>query len=341
MSQHNGVEFSLRRRLDTRNYFADFYLSGKRWRISLKTIDKTVAHTIAKRKIGEIYDKLVPSASISFLEFYEKYFRFAETRHAPNTVQTHRVAFNHLLEFKKFPRPSSITNNDVDDFMTWLIKEKNMKPVSANTTVRGLRGIFNNAYRWNYIIDNPFNRVRLLKHGQKEVRVLTHAEVMKILKYADRHHQQFADLFRFYLLTGMRASEPLQMQWSNVHWKEQYISTTFKTKYNRQVPIFPEVKKILQKRKHLAQPFPLDRRNVRRALILCCKLGKKTVQIQGVSVQTFRSSTYSHLVSLGVPQPLVRKIIGHTNDKTGQIHYFNMPIKDVISQTKRIQSLIA
>lgn len=342
MPQYNSVSYSLRRRSDTKNYFADFYVRGDRFRRSLKTADKNVAHTKAKLEVNKYIDRLLPSKSVSIKEFDNKYFAHVTARLREKTVTAHRTAMNHLFNFRDFKNLTDIKTNDIDDFMTYLMtktdkKDKEMAPVSVNTNIRMLRQIFNQAVRWGYAIDNPFNKVRLLKYQQKEVRVLDAREIKKIISYADERFPKYADLFRFYLLTGMRFSEALNMEWKNVHWKDQFIELTLtKGKYNRRIPILTSTKNILEQRKKEAKPFSFEPRRVRRVFeTICTDKG-----IKSASIQNLRSSTYSFLVKIGTPQPLIRKIIGHTGDTIGQIHYFNLPMKDVIKNTSKLQNII-
>ena len=344
MSKYNDVSYSLRQRSDTKNYFADFHIRGHRFRKTLKTADKNVAHTKAKLEINQYLERLLPSRSVSVKEFDNKYFTHISARLRENTVTSHRLAMNHLFKFRDFKNLTDITSRDIDEFMTYLLneipakKKKAMEPVSVNTNIRMLRQIFNQAVRWGYAIENPFNNVRLLKYQQKEVRVLDSGEIRKILHYADERFPKYADLFRFYLLTGMRFSEPLNMSWENVHWKEQYIELTLtKGKYNRRIPLLTATKDILKSRmEENAKPFPLEPRRVRRVFAEICK----DKDIKNASIQNLRSSAFSYMVNIGVPQPLIRKIIGHTGDTIGQIHNFNLPTKSVIKSTSKLQGII-
>lgn len=342
MSTFNGVEYSLRKRPGTKNYFADFYVFGKRIRRTLKSSDKNVAHTTAKIIITQLIGRQSPSSSISVREFEAKYFTHIEARLRERTVQAHRSAINNLFNFRKFRSLSEITSRDIDEFMTFLMTPSEdrptpMAPISVNTHIRMLRQIFNQAVRWDYVTENPFNKVRLLKYQQKEPRALSREEIKRILTFADQRYPKYADLFRFYLLTGMRFSEPLELTWENVHWKDQSITLTkTKTKSNRKIPLLKATKRILTDRRDEPRPFAFEPRRVRRVF---ADIVKET-EVPNASIQTLRASVYSYLVDDGTPQPLIRKIIGHTNDTIGQLHYFNLPMKEVLEHTSGLEKLI-
>ena len=95
-------------------------------------------------------------------------------------------------------------------------------------------------------------------------------------------------------------------------------------------------RKILNGRKQLDRPFGHSSRHVIKVMNKVCELK----EIPPATVQDLRSSTYSYMVKIGVPQPLIRKIIGHTGDRVGQIHYFNMSAEEVIEQTQGLEELV-
>lgn len=343
MSQYNGIEYSLRKREGSKFYFVDFYLRGRRKRVSLKTADKALAMIKAKTILSRYVEHEIPTNSVSVSEFKRKYIDHIGARLRPRTVAAQTLALDHFFTFRDFAHISHITPKDVDEFMTYLLTRtgkdvKPMAPISVNTNIRMLRQVFNQALRWEYIVDNPFNRVKLLRYQQPVVRVLSAAEIGKLLAAFDEHHPQYADVIRFYLLTGMRLSEPLGMTWKNVHFDENYIELTWtKGKYNRRIPLLPATRAILEQRRNFPRPFAHSDSRLINAMSDACKLAG----IEPATIQNLRSTAYSYMVKIGVPQPLIRKIIGHTGDRVGQIHYFNMDSAEVLTKTSGLQDIIS
>lgn len=157
-----------------------------------------------------------------------------------------------------------------------------------------------------------------------------------MLKTADKLYPQYADLFRFYLLTGMRLSEALNLSWGDIDFIEKEISLSHtKTKFNRRIMMMPETVAILKRRLTLPQPFGFKARWIKHVFkTIVTKSG-----IKYATVQDLRATTYSHLVSIGTPQALIRKIIGHTGDRIGQVHYFNMSTRDVLKHVRKLGSI--
>lgn len=339
----------LYRRKKSKYWYVDIGVGPNRVRRSLKTTDKFVARSKARTLENEIINKGVPATHLSMQEFITRYFNSLENRVRKKTIQARRNALNNLLEFHQFSSPSQITVAKADEFLSWLLKkpiksdkitEKPifMRPVSANSNIRNLRQIWNWAIKTGYSNENVWQSVRLVKVQQQEVRILSKQEIRKMLKSADALYPDRSDLFRFYLLTGMRLNEALNLEWSDIDFLENeiFIGRSTKAKYNRKVMMLPKTEKILKARKNLHKPFPYEDRRLKR-------IYKRIIEHSGIqytSIQDLRATCYSFLVSLNVPQQLIRKIIGHTGDRIGQIHYFNMPTKDVMNFTRGLSKII-
>lgn len=317
---------------------------GRRIRKSLKTTDRHVAKIRARELENEYLHGNLPAKHLPMQEFIDRYFRDHHGLVRERTLNIRRLALDNLLQFHQFTSVNQVNIQKCTEFVMWLSKKvvyknevtgetRTMKPISVNSYVRNLRQIWSWAMNIGYATENVWKRVKPLKFQQTEVRVLSKQECKIMLKTADKLYPQYADIFRFYLLTGMRLSEALELTWDNVSFQTKEIALTkTKTKFNRRVMMLPETMKILKKRQHLPQPFPYKDRWMKHIFkTIITKSG-----IEYASIQDLRATTYSHLVAIGTPQALIRKIIGHTGDRIGQVHYFNMSTRDALHQVRKL-----
>lgn len=328
-------------------WYVDIKVGERRIRKSLKTSDKHVARIRAKGLENEYVHGNLPAKHLPMQEFIDRYFNDHKGLVRDRTLTIRRLAMDNLLQFQQFKSINQITPVQCNEFVVWLSKKvvftdkdsgatRTMKPVSVNSYVRNLRQIWTWAVNMGYATENVWKKIKPLKFQQPEVRVLSKKECSSMLKTADLLYPEYADLFRFYLLTGMRLSEALGLTWEDIDFHAKEISLTrTKTKFNRRVMMLPETSAILKRRSSLPRPFEYKDRWIKRIFkTIVTKSG-----IKYATIQDLRATTYSHLVSIGTPQALVRKIIGHTGDRIGQVHYFNMSTRDALKHVRKLGSI--
>ena len=105
-------------------------------------------------------------------------------------------------------------------------KEKN--PGLSASYVRGLHTLLHScldaAVREKLILSNPVNDCKPPKLEKKEMKTLEAEQVQAYLKAADK--RGLLPMFFLELTTGMRKSELVALQWSDVDWKAKTISVS-------------------------------------------------------------------------------------------------------------------
>lgn len=134
--------------------------------------------------------------------------------------------------------------------------KKRSKISTYNSYVGVMKMLFNIAMKVDYRVrHNPFDSFKKLKVAKSQRRELTFEEVNKLFESAAKIGEDFVDLCKISAYVGMRKSDACTFSWDEVDWKNNLIRyLPEKTKTNGQyavVPIHPEVKKILEKRKAL------------------------------------------------------------------------------------------
>ena len=98
------------------------------------------------------------------------------------------------------------------DKITQTKLEEGVKPSTANRMLAVVRAILRKAEReWEWIDKAPF--VRLLKEDNKRIRWITREEASRLLKELPEH---LADMASFNLVTGLRASNITELEWTEV-----------------------------------------------------------------------------------------------------------------------------
>lgn len=291
-------------------------------------ITKTAAREILTRterqiKLGQ-YDMLeakIPSLS-DFAKEYISYKR--DTEKKPSWVIDEQHLRLHVIPYFGSERNlSDIKPQDIDDYKTLRLKE-GAAPATVDRELATLRHIFKLAERWGkFFGNNPVSSAGLLNPNNQKERTLKPEEEERLLASANL---QLRSIILCALNTGMRKSEILTLQWSNVDTESGVITlehTNTKSKKTRRIPINSVLKKLLleqrlksagseyvflssngtlyKKEDSLRQPFMGA---LRRA------------GIEGLRFHDLRHTAATRMFEAGASIVAVSKILGHADLKT-------------------------
>ena len=161
----------------------------------------------------------------------------------------------------------TISPGDADDFKQWLVGRK-LAPTTVHKRLQVARSFFHAMRRRKLIAENPFDGVKSAATGIKDrQRFVTRAEIAQVLDACPDHHwRAIVALCRF---GGLRCpSEVLSLRWQDVDWEAGRIvvaspKTENSGKASRTIPLFPELRTILDEAFDLAPPgavFVVDER---------------------------------------------------------------------------------
>lgn len=245
-----------------------FDYQGKR-RSKVLYVSKTTAKQIAEkleRDAREIQNGLQPRPDESLpLEVCKtRFLKSAKMDgRSPQTITRYEKVFKPFLKRIGSKTPlQSITSTVIEEYKDWRVnnpdKKKRVKPISMNTELRHLKALFSWAVKQDHLVKSPFMGVKMLKVEEQKVRFLSEDEITKLYKLIDdKKNQRAWDLVTFYLQTGARATEILEVggfTWESVH--DDYIEIMGKGRKRRQIPLNNVLRGILERRRGERAPFP-------------------------------------------------------------------------------------
>ncbi len=151
----------------------------------------------------------------------------------------------------------TITPGNADDFKQWLVKRE-LAPTTIHKRLQVARSFFHAMRRRKLIGENPFEGVKAAAAGIKDrQRFVTREEIKLVLAACPDHHwKSIVALARY---AGLRCpSEVLSLRWQDVLWDtDRIVVTSPKTEHHagkasRTIPLFPELRPILDKAFELA-----------------------------------------------------------------------------------------
>ncbi len=151
----------------------------------------------------------------------------------------------------------TITPGNADDFKQWLVGRQ-LAPTTIHKRLQVARSFFHAMRRRKLIGENPFDGVNAAATGIKDrQRFVTRAEIGRVLEACPDHHwRAIVALSRY---GGLRCpSEVLSLRWQDVDWEaSRIVVASPKTEHHagkasRTIPLFPELRQILDEAFELA-----------------------------------------------------------------------------------------
>ena len=274
--------------------------------------------------------------------FFKKFILFIkfDLRLSSNTVLSYQNDLQKYLFFLKEQKNIKdiklIKYNHIRNYITHLSKE-NQKPSSINRNISSIKKFH------LYLFDNELssNNPADLIESQKVIRdlpdTLSVHEIESILKAVTltslNGPRDMAILSLLYS-SGIRVSELISLEFSNVFFNDDYIKIMGKGKKERLVPVGLKAKDNLvyyiknhrktSKLKSNAGVIFLSYRNKPLTRMAVFNIIKKYANIAGVekniSPHTFRHSFATHMLEGGADLRVVQEILGHENINTTEIY---------------------
>jgi len=263
------------------------------------------------------------------IQEYEKYLK--NTGKSPKTVKGYiyeLTAFNdYLVKKKNMPAAvEDITTKAINDYVLFLLTDKNYAPYSRRRIVIILKAYFTYAYNEELIKDKLSEKILSVKTPKKERKYLTVEEVQEFISNVENRLIRLAIETLYY--TGMRISECCNLKMEDVDMRNKVIHiVNGKGGKDRPIPICNKLYDIFtdyitnwridselffatEKTGALAVP------TVEHTVAAV----RKELGWKGITPHTFRHSFASSLVEKDVNLLKISKLLGHSSLKTTQIY---------------------
>ena len=181
---------------------------GERIRCSARTRDKAKAQELEDRlkgeawrvqKLGERPRRTWDEAALKWLQESEKV-----------TIAEDRAKLRWLQPFLRAAYLDSINREQISDLAR--IKAEQSSPSTANRYLALIRAVLRKAaFEWEWIDRVP--KVRLYRQARRRVRWITPEQGQLLLEELPPHQ---GDIVMFALSTGLRQSNVLRLEWSQV-----------------------------------------------------------------------------------------------------------------------------
>lgn len=274
------------------------------------------------------------SAELEQIEDFLGYLRL-ERGLAGNTVNAYRSdlrAFQASLKSISF---QSVKSRQVNEYFSKLIRV-GLKPATISRKISSLKHFFDFLVGEKVRTDNPAEGFAAPKITRYHPDYLSPEDIASIIEKAgEKSSSGIRDRLIIEMLygCGMRLSELIHLQWSNIEFEAGFVLVTGKGSKQRLVPLGVCARKAL-----LRQQEDQDSRNLINSSLLVLpnrsgqlfsragvwKIVQRLVAAAGisrrVSPHTFRHSFATHLLEGGADLRIVQEMLGHADISTTEIY---------------------
>ena len=246
--------------------------------------------------------------------------------------------------------PVSISEETIQQFIYELSKSVNAR--SQSRIISGLRSFFEYLIFEDYRKDNPTQLLESPKIGRKLPDTLSEKDINAIINAVDlstTHGQRNKTLLETLYSCGLRVTELITIQLSDLFFDEGFIRVLGKGDKQRFVPINLYTQKLIkiyinqvrvhvQPQKGFEDTLFLNQRGkqlTRNMVFLIVKEATEKAGIRkNVSPHTFRHSFATHLLERGADLRSIQQMLGHESITTTEIymHIDKRFLKEVVEK---------
>jgi integrase len=296
-------------------YYARFESGGKEIRRSLRTTDRTSAQR-ALAWLREEAQEIDPSqGKLTLAELCDRYS--ATIQHQkPKTVERKLLIIGRIKKqwpTGKLTQVAKVKPSHVD---LWISRYR-FGPHSRNLHIACVKEIFQMAVRDAIIPRSPAAHLRRSK-PPKPIRATPSFDEFKAIvesirsqKFNGHDAQESADFVEFLGLAGLGKAEAAALRQSDIDWERETITTfRHKTKSGFAIPIYPQLKPLLIRRRRDDAPpnervFAID--NAKKAIANACH----RLNLPQYSHISFRRMFITRAIERGVDVKVIAEWQGH------------------------------
>jgi integrase len=295
-------------------YYARFESGGKEIRRSLRTTDRASAQR-ALAWLKREREQVDPAqGKLTLAELCDRYAATIQ-RQKPKTIERKELIIRRIKRQWPTGKLTQVTKVKPSHVDVWISRYR-FGPHSRNLHMGCIKDVFEMAVRDGIISRSPATHLRREK-PPKPIRATPSFEEFKAIvesirsqKYNGHDAQESADFVEFLGLAGLGKAEAAALKQSDIDWQRETITTfRHKTKSGFAIPIYPQLKPLLLRRRRDDAPnervFKID--NAKKAIANACR----RLNLPQYIHISFRRMFITRAIERGVDVKVIAEWQGH------------------------------
>jgi integrase len=296
-------------------YYGRIRVDGKEIKQSLKTTDRAIAN----RELADFKKKQRQidrsKGKITLAELCDRYLKTVQHQNS-KTIERKTLIVRRIKSDWPTGSGCQVGKIKPSDVQLWLARYK-FGPVSRNHHLALLKKILQSAVDDGIIVTSPAAGTKAVKLSKPIRKTPTFDEFKTIVEsirsqqYSDTAEES-ADFVEFLGLAGLGNAEAAALTWGDIDWQRSTI-TTFrsKTKMGFSIPIFPQVRPLLERRFVKTTGDPTEKvfavRKAAKAIASACT----RLKLPAYSHRSFRRAFIVRAIERGVDVKVIAEWQGH------------------------------
>ena len=295
-------------------YYARFESSGKEIRRSLRTTDRASAQR-ALAWLKQEREQVDPTqGKLTIAELCDRYSETIQHQKL-KTIERKSLIVRRVKSQWPTGKLTQVTKVKPSHVDLWISRYR-FGPDSRNLHMACIKDIFEMAVRDGIISRSPATHLRREKSPKRIRATPTFDEFKAIVesirsqKYNGHDAQESADFVEFLGLAGLGKAEATTLMQSDIDWERETITTfRHKTKSGFAIPIYPQLKPLLLRRRRDDAPnerlFKIE--NAKKAIGNACR----RLHLPQYSHLSFRRMFITRAIERGVDVKVIAEWQGH------------------------------
>ena len=334
-----------------KSYYLDYHLNGERRKERIGFVTKNQANQARAKKIDELLNQAGITTGrkrISLTQAIEIHMGIKMRNVKESTLKKYRANKYHLIEAikdvgEKYFKDVATISEAQFELLADTLKSRSTSDHRKNNLLYFLKAVENTAIRKGYMQKKVSYDVKSKKPDPKlKAQYFTKEELTDVWKCSDKF---YLDYFKFFVFTGLRLGEFINLKWENVDFDNKVISIEKyiedgeliwepKTKSSiRNVPLSSEASDILKKQKGKHDVFVFTSKKGKKlhpnTVYGAFKRAVKKAEVSDdKTVHTLRHTFASQLAQKGVVLYKIGTYLGHSKSETTRIYAHLSPSDD-------------
>lgn len=271
-----------------------------------------------------------------------KHFQKLNSSNAANTQYDYTSFYEKLKEKFNPTDPCTIINKLTAEDWIIHIKQKDRQPNTIFNWYKTFNKFLNFLFEYSYIPMFMINKKIKPRQEVKSIRVFDKGDLKEILlKLQDlEKNSNFTTMIYLLAYSGLRPSDIIYIEKDDINLDDMLL-TYHSSKTNKEfiVPLFPELKPILEKRMNeIVEGRIFNYATVREmGKAFARYLSSIELNKKGYNLRTFRKSFATTAFESGIDIVSTSALLGHSNIRTTKKYYTHVARKKLSKELKKIK----
>ena len=302
-------------------YYCRFQIDGERHNYSCKSATslkeaRLYENSLKLKVFNEIGINTPKKKKLSKMDsLYILCFNYSKQN--KRSFKSDRIMLGIIKEYFGNPNINDITPNKLEEFKTYLLYERQVKPSTVNRYKALLSKMFSLGIDNGLIDDNPVKKMKSLREENFKIRFLTKDEEVKLYEALSKSPKYLMDIVTLDLQTGMRKSEILNLKWKDIDFDFMFIEVLqSKSGKSRKIPLSDKALSVLNSIPVESEFVFHIKQNKIGDIKKCWNTALKNAGIKDFRFHDLRHTVATRMVEKGIDLVVVKEILGHADIST-------------------------